>query len=187
MYKVHQSAFTLIESLITLAIAAIIMGYALPSFDRIIQRSHATLCVNWLIGAIVYTRHNAIYKNTTVTLCPSSNGKECGNAWDAGLMAFSDSNKNARIDGKDRLLHRFISPTTGSTIKWRSFRRKQYLQMGSNGFTHHQNGNFVYCSKDQNPIYARQIIINMQGRARHSRDNNGDGIVEDRKGRALIC
>lgn len=182
-----QVGFTLIELLITISIAAIILGFASPSLVHIMARNHAAISVNWLIGSIIYTRHVAIIKRTTVTLCPSLDGTKCGGKWHDGTMAFTDYNADAKINGKDQLLRKFNSPTNGSTIKWRSFRNRQYLQMTHKGFTNYQNGNFVYCSAGQDPRYSRQIIINVQGRPRLARDRDGDGIVEDRRGRPLRC
>ncbi len=75
----------------------------------------------------------------------------------------------------------------GSTLKWRAFRNRQYLQMTPSGFTNYQNGNFVYCSQDQDLRFARQIVLNMQGRVKKSYDRNNDGLVEDRYGRHLRC
>jgi|TARA_Y100000310_G_scaffold268350_2_gene280907 type IV fimbrial biogenesis protein FimT len=183
----REVGFTMIELLVTIAITGIILGFAFPSLVHIMERNHTAVSVNWLIGSIFYTRHAAIVKRTTVTLCPSLDGSMCGGKWHDGTIAFTDRNADARINGKDELLHRFASPTNGSTIKWRAFRNKQYLQMTQFGFTNYQNGNFVYCSEGRDPRYSRQIIINVQGRPRQARDRDGDGIVEDRRGRPLRC
>ena len=59
--------------------------------------------------------------------------------------------------------------------------------MTGNGYTHFQNGNFVYCPADGDLRYARQLVINVQGRARTSQDVDHDGFVEDRLGRHLTC
>jgi|TARA_B100001971_G_C18245198_1_gene573742 type IV fimbrial biogenesis protein FimT len=181
------AGFTLIELLITMAVAAITLGFALPSLLHIMERNHATVSVNWLIGSIVYTRHAAIIKRTTVTLCPSLDGALCGGHWHDGTIAFTDHNADAKLNGEDQLLQKFNSPTNGSTIRWRAFRNRQYLQMTQMGFTNFQNGNFVYCSEGRDPRYSRQIVINVQGRPRQARDRDGDGIVEDRRGRPLRC
>ncbi len=179
--------FTLIELLIVVSITAIMLGFAFPSFVNMMERNRTAVSVNWLIGSIMFTRHAAIIKRTTVTLCPSVDGSSCGGKWHDGTIAFTDYNQDAEINGKDRLLQQFSSPTNGSTITWRAFRNRQYLQMTQMGFTNYQNGNFVYCSKSQDPRYSRQIILNVQGRPRLARDRDGDGIVEDRRGRLLRC
>ena len=152
-----------------------------------IQRSQASATINWLIGSVVFTRHAAVVKRTMVTLCPSRNGTSCGGKWHEGMISFTDGNRDRKVNGHDQILKRFFFPSDSGTITWRSFRNRQYLQMTRDGMTNYQNGNFVYCSQDQNPQLARQIVINQPGRTRQSRDTNGDGLVEDRYGRHLRC
>ena len=55
------------------------------------------------------------------------------------------------------------------------------------GLTDWQNGNFLYCPQGGDPRFARQIVINAQARVRHARDSDGDGIVEDARGRPVTC
>ena len=179
--------FTVIELFVVMSISVITLGVVMPSLAHIVERNHTAISINWLISSVTYTRHAAITKRITVTLCPSDNGSTCSGKWHDGTIAFTDYNRDAQINGKDRLLHRFESPTNGSTITWRAFRNRQYLQMTHLGFTNFQNGNFVYCSQDRDPRYSRQLIINVQGRPRAARDRDGDGIVEDRYGRPLRC
>lgn len=184
---IRQSGFTLIELLIVIALSSILLGLALPGFQDMIQRNQATTAVNWLIGSILYTRNSALIQNTMVTLCPSTNGTSCGGNWQDGTIAFTDHNADRIINGNDTLLRRFVSPTRGGTIHWRSFRNRRYLQMTSTGMTNYQNGNFVYCSADRNPRFSRQVIINIPGRPRVAHDRDGDGLVEDRYGKPLRC
>ena len=122
-----------------------------------------------------------------MTLCPTLDGKRCGGKWHDGLMVFADHNKDARINGSDFLLHRINADNVYGTLKWRSFRNRQYLQMTPFGYTNFQNGNFVYCPMDNDPDYARQIVISVPGRARvaHYRSEKGERV--DRKGKPLRC
>ena len=179
--------FTLVELLVCLAVMAIVSGYIVPSVGSVVSRSRAATAINWLVSSVIFTRYTAVTMNQTVTLCPSATGHSCGGHWHDGAIAFTDANKDRRIDGADRLLRRFIFPVKGATLAWHAFRNQQYLQMTGEGFTNYQNGNFVYCPPDKDPRFARQLVINMQGRARLSTDTDGDGIVDDRRGHDLTC
>ena len=75
----------------------------------------------------------------------------------------------------------------GERFYWRSFRNRSYLMIRPSGLTDWQNGNFLYCPESGDPRLARQIVINAQARVRHARDSDGDGIVEDARGRAVVC
>jgi type IV fimbrial biogenesis protein FimT len=187
MQSGKTSGITVIELLICTALCSVLIGYALPSMSRMIKRSEATVAINWLVSAVVFTRHAAVTNAAVVTLCPSIDGQTCSGNWHDGAIAFTDPNRDRSIHGKDRLLRRFEFPVPGATIKWRAFQNRQYLQMLPTGYTNYQNGNFVYCPEDGDLRYARQLVINMQGRTRTSKDTDQDGYVEDRRGRHLRC
>ncbi len=180
-------AMTLIELVICLAIASVLMIGVLPAFSNIVERSGSSTVVNWLIGTVNYTRHAAISYNSLVTLCPSRDGKQCGGKWHEGTIVFTDANGNRKIDSNDTFLERFSFPLDSGSVRWRAFQNKQYLQMTGEGYTNYQNGNFVYCASNGDLSLARQLVINIQGRARRSIDIDGDGIVEDRLGKDLNC
>lgn len=184
---IRLSGLTLIELLIVVALGSIMLGMALPPFKDMLERNRATTVVNWLVGSIIFTRNSALLRHTMVTLCPSTDGSTCGGEWHDGSIAFTDHNADRHINGNDRLLKRFISPTQGGNIRWRSFRNRRYLQMTPSGITNYQNGNFVYCAEDKNPALSRQVVINIPGRPRITQDLDGDGLIEDRNGKPLRC
>ncbi len=181
------SGLTLVEALASLAIAAILIGSAYPSLSSMIARNRATSSINWIIGAVNFTRHAAVVNRVTMTLCAPKGDNRCGGKWHEGLIVFSDRNRNARIDGKDTIIAR-IQPAPGDgTIKWRAFRNRNYLQMTQMGYTNFQNGNFVYCPGNGDQRFARQIVVNVQGRARMVHTRNEAGYPVDRYGKVLRC
>ena len=186
MYQ-RVTGFTLIESLIALVIVSILVSFMAPSFADLIQRSRATTVHNWIVTSIMVARQTAVTYSTLTTLCPSSTGLTCGGQWHDGSIVFLDRNKNAQVDSEDRVIKWFQFPLEGGTVKWRSFRNRNYLQITSMGYTNFQNGNFIYCPADQDPRFRRQIVINMIGRARSVHDVDNDGFVEDSRGRLLRC
>ena len=179
---------TLPEMLAVVAIFSLVMGFAVPSFKGLLHRSQATSSINWLVRSIHFARQNAILKNQNVTICPNrSSANRCEGKWQEGLIVFSDANQNATIDGRDLVLARFAPDQLKGSIIWRSFRNRQYLQFTPFGFTNSQNGNFTYCPDDDNLKYARQIVLNAQGRLRSIANKNDRGVRLDRKGKPLRC
>ena len=180
--------FTLIELVAVLAIVGVLIGVMMPSMAKLHARSEATTSINWMITAVNFTRHAAINFRTTATLCPHNKLPErCGGDWHGNLMVFADHNRDGKFNGQDYLIHEVLAQNVSGTFKWRSFRNRQYLQMTPLGYTNYQNGNFTYCTENQSPLLARQIVINVQGRARVVHTRDPDGVRTDRKGKPLRC
>jgi type IV fimbrial biogenesis protein FimT len=84
--------FTLLETLITMAIGAILLTIGVPSFMYVTNSNRATSEVNGLLGDLQFARAEAIKEGVTVTACVSTDGQSCtgGTSWNGGWMVFSD-------------------------------------------------------------------------------------------------
>ena len=67
------SGFTLTELLVAVAILAILLGVAAPSFSEIALTSKLTNAANRLVASATLARTEAIKRNVTVTMCMSAN------------------------------------------------------------------------------------------------------------------
>ena len=179
---------TLIELLITLAVAAVLLQMALPGAHDLLQSHRAAAASNAVIGAVQLARASAITYRTAVTLCPRD-GQACGRRahWRNGGLIFLDANRNAQLDSGEAMLGAMAAVEAGATLAWRSFRNRGYLRFEPSGYTAWQNGHFQYCPASGDARHARQIILNAQGRTRSARDRDGDGIREDADGKPLRC
>lgn len=81
-----SSGFTLVEMMVALAIAAILLAIAVPSYSGSQLNSQLRASANDLIGSINFARSEAIKGGTVVTLCASSDGENCGGAWNQGWV-----------------------------------------------------------------------------------------------------
>ena len=197
---VKCAGLTLVELLTTLAVAGILVASARGGATHLIEQHRASAAVNQMTGAVRFSRYAAVTHRTFTTLCPdggaqpgsarrSSSRNRCGrrNTWHNGALVFLDSNANGRFDDEDELLRRIPRLRQGDRFYWRSFRNKTHLMIRPDGLTDWQNGNLLYCPESGDPRFARQIVINAQARVRHARDSDGDGIVEDTRGRPVAC
>jgi type IV fimbrial biogenesis protein FimT len=89
MYK-YQKAFTLIELMVTVTIAAIVLGIAIPSFNTQIQNSRSVALGEELASAFNFARSEAVKRGQRVSICASSDGAVCGGGWNGGWMVFLD-------------------------------------------------------------------------------------------------
>lgn len=180
--------FTLTELLVTVAVAVLVLSFALPSFQGILAGNRSAAALNQMIGAVALGRSQAIVLRHTVTLCPARS-LAClpRNHWHEGGMVFVDRNRDGQRQAGETVLRALPPLRQGERIYWRSFRNRGYLQFQPRGYTQWQNGSFLYCPEDNVAANARMAIVNAQGRVRVARDADADGIPEDARGRPLRC
>jgi type IV fimbrial biogenesis protein FimT len=94
-----QHGFSLIELMVTIAIAAILLAIAAPSFDSVAQSMKLTSYANSLVASIQLARSEAIKRNAVVSLCVSSNGSTCETGgWEQGWIVMCNSTDNTTCD-----------------------------------------------------------------------------------------
>lgn len=182
-----QSGLTLIELLITLAIISVLIASATPSMREIIQNNRATTQVNELQASLNIGRSEAITRNSTVTVCQSSNGLACTGQWQDGWIVFVDDNSDRDVDDGDQILRVHGSLAAENSLRFLGT-GIQYTSSGlaSTG----SNGVFIHCDP-RGASHAQAIIIGPTGRARLYSDSQFRELLEDREDRdrldSFIC
>jgi len=84
--------FTLIELMLTLTVAAIVLGIAIPSFNQTMLNNSSASLGSELSVALNYARSEAVKRAKRVSICASDNGTSCLaiNNWDKGWLVFVD-------------------------------------------------------------------------------------------------
>ncbi len=78
--------FTLVELLVTIAVAAILLTVAVPNFQMFVLNSRMASQANDLITAFNMARSEAVKRAASVTVCASSNGTTCTGTWAQGWI-----------------------------------------------------------------------------------------------------
>lgn len=86
-YK-KANGFTLIEMMVTVAVVAITLTVAVPSFTGLINGNRLTGQANEIIAAFILARTEAIKQNQIVLFCHSSDGAKCSKAPAAGWQGW---------------------------------------------------------------------------------------------------
>ncbi|MDP5208465.1 GspH/FimT family pseudopilin [Microbulbifer sp. 2205BS26-8] len=93
--KLHgrQVGFTLIELMVTLAVLAILIAVAVPSFTDMINNNRSVALSEAFVNALNFTRSEAVKRGARVSICASGNGTGCtaANTWSNGWIVFVDS------------------------------------------------------------------------------------------------
>jgi type IV fimbrial biogenesis protein FimT len=96
--QTNARGFTLVELMVTIAIAAILTALAVPTFTRFIRQGQYTSAANELVTGFNYARNEAIQRQRPVSVAAKTGG------WVNGWQAFLDTNRNAAFDGADVVL-----------------------------------------------------------------------------------
>jgi type IV fimbrial biogenesis protein FimT len=171
------SGFTLIETITTLAIACMLLAVAVPSFKLIIQNNRMSTARSSISAYLNLARNEAVTRNTSVVVCPSSDGLGCKDTtiWDEGIIIFTDNNKSGQMDTGEELI-RYINMSSGSILIHTTINRKK-AKYDAQGFSMGNNVTFTFCDSN-NQIDPKAVIVSNSGRERLS-DTKYDGSPLD--------
>ena len=110
--------FTLIELMVTVALLAVILGLAVPSFRTALQNNRITAQANDFLTAFQLGRSEALKRNAPVVVCASSNGQSCGGPWvDGWIVAEDRANAGDSTLAQDlQVLRVWPGPQGGTTL-----------------------------------------------------------------------
>lgn len=159
------TGFTLIELMVTITVAAILLGIAVPNFNVFLQNNRLAAQTNELIGMLNFARSEAVKRAAIVRVCSRLNDTSCAGTqnWDAGYLAFLDPDNNGLPDVADDVL-RIRGPMEGNNTL-RATRDDIVFQ--ANGFSSGSNATFRICDA-RGTASGRAVVINNQGRTRAS-------------------
>lgn len=87
--------FTLIELMITLAIAAIVLTIGVPSFQEMMRNNRVAAQMNEFTSALNLARSEAVKRGVNVGLVPNTGG------WAQGWTAFVDTDSSGSLNGTE--------------------------------------------------------------------------------------
>lgn len=99
--------FTLIELIVTLAVTITLACLAAPALSRLGNRSRLQVMQMELISSLNHARGLAVTSGRRTLLCPSQEGRQCGNGlhWEGGwLVGHYRSGQADQVDGEPRMV-----------------------------------------------------------------------------------
>ena len=104
MKRKNAAGFTLIEMLVTIAVAGVLLAVAVPSYTTMVMNNCLTTKTNGLVSAMQLARSSAVTFGASVTVgalpCSLSGGGACAttNEFGTGVVVFRDIDNDGLAD-----------------------------------------------------------------------------------------
>lgn len=180
----RQHGLTLVELLVTLVIAGIVLGLAVPSFQQMIANNQIVSQINTVSGSIAFARSSAaIQPQNDVTLCSSNDSSSCSGSseWEHGWIVFRDIDGDGAVDGgDDEILRVHSSLGSGNTLRILGFDgTASQIQFSGDGAPRGA-GTLTVCNA-RGVQDSQSVVVSGAGQVRQVRDGN------DHTGSAIVC
>lgn len=149
-FKGFEQGFSLIELMVTIAVAAILLSIIVPSFTGLIESSRERTTRDLLVSSIYTAKQQAQSKRINVYLCPTVDGNSCAAAWEGDWLVYEDIDGSDGLNGGDIIINNVFSKTNNIN--------SALLQIRFSPTGHTTAGTFAICSNDDNElVYLIQL------------------------------
>ena len=170
--KIRQYGFTLIEMLIVVAIAAILLALAAPSFREMLVKRSVQAAGETLASDMRFARSEALKRSTQTVVCRSTDGATCtaavgGYSWNGGWLVFVDSDSNGVVSTGDDLIRVQQALPNIATIEHPSVpaNTRHTFRYDPTGFARAADQSFVITPTGTVPAGATRLLcVSIHGR-----------------------
>lgn len=176
--KHRQHGLTVVELLIILAAVAIVVMISVPGSTVVLEHYRLKATSADLADSLNVAKKEAILRNSTVKVCPSSNGRFCrtdGN-WNHGWLVYSDGNNDGTVQ-EIELIGSSAAPSqrvqivaTGAVVDVAAFTLAGLVPTNET-----QDGEFHICHEGLGSR-TKVISIDTDGWVQVSRTESGSGV-----------
>jgi prepilin-type N-terminal cleavage/methylation domain-containing protein len=162
--KTLHKGFTLVELMVTLAVAMILITVGIPSMTSMYENSRAQGALENIESAFLLARSQAVSYGSRVTVCPMR-GTKCDGNWTDGFSVFLDNGLLGTIDATAGIQDTVILVVD-------KFHAKDFIKSDFNSLSftpdglaqRADNGRFIYCPGSKTNDAARAVDVGLSGR-----------------------
>lgn len=117
--KKQVRGFTLLELMVTVAIAGIVMAVTLPSLTQMVRVTRQKGVASDFFIDVMLARVEALKRARSVTICPTADDATCvgsASGWTNRRLIFVDQDSNGTFSGSDVLIKVSESVKNGITV-----------------------------------------------------------------------
>ena len=189
-----QLGFSLSELVIALAVLAILVSLAAPSFNDSMQNARLSSTYNNMIGALQLARSESVKRNLPVAVCARASDSNCGTDWNNGALVFVDDGATSSALDADEVVLRILPQleggatvsALGSATSSGTFIQRSNIRFLSSGTSSWRGGGAIQFCDARGTENMRAMILNLGGDIRRARaDENGNIVTQ--WGQTLAC
>ncbi|WP_144201189.1 GspH/FimT family pseudopilin [Shewanella sp. KCT] len=128
----NKNGFTLVELMVTIAVAAILLAIGVPALTTVYEQVRVNNNVEKINNILAFARNQAISYGAVVNVCAYASETSCGTDWGKGIRIYvATGNKTLRVIDSFNNNDAVSGPETEVTFS-------------SEGLSP-SNGTFIYC------------------------------------------
>jgi type IV fimbrial biogenesis protein FimT/type IV fimbrial biogenesis protein FimU len=186
LYTKSDKGFTIIELMVTIAIAGIIAAIAMPNLNDFLVRMRVDNEVNEMHRLLLTARNSAINTGFNTTVCPLDSTNTCTNNWGNTISVFTNTTPatNDTMNGTDILIKIKEAVKTNDILK---LSNAGFITYSPSGRTLNGNENKLSYCPYQHLDASNGIDISTSGRSYVGTETNVSGKYVDRDDDEFKC
>ena len=168
MQRLHRG-FTLIEATLSLAVAGVVMGIAVPTVTGAVSAAHAGTARSAMVETFSKALTHSTVTGAEVVLCPTAGSDACVDSvdWSGGWIAFADLDGNRSRGPNETLLLRQSAFAHGVHLRGTSGRKRLVFQP-QGGAASGSNVTFTLCDS-RGAAKATTLVLANSGQFRQGK------------------
>lgn len=163
----RSTGFTIVESMMVLAIVAVLGAIALPGFGNLLGRMRQQSAIGDLQTALNQARIAAVSRGRHVVVCPTLDASACARTteWQHGWLLFADIDHDGQRSDDEAVITSGMAQPDGIAMLASVGRPRVDFQ--ADGSAAGTNVTFTVCSRAIGVEGARTLVVSQMGRIRH--------------------